>query len=70
MLRRLDRRKYQASLLGRFGILGSIRRGVASRDKEVIVPLYSAPAKPHLEYCVQASRGPQYKKGRELLEWV
>jgi len=66
MLRRLDRRKYQASLLGRFGILGSIRRGVASRDKEVIVPLYSAPAKTHLE----AYRGPQYKKGRELLEWV
>ena len=50
-------------------ILGCIKRGVASKEREGIFLLYSALMSPHLEYCVQAW-GPQHKKDVELLEWI
>ena len=50
-------------------VLGCIKRGVTSRSREGILPLYSALLRPHLEYCVQLW-GPQYRRDMELLERV
>ncbi|GAB0178291.1 hypothetical protein GRJ2_000294400 [Grus japonensis] len=50
-------------------VLGCIKRGVTSRSREVILPLYFTLVRPHLEYCVQLW-GPQYRRDMELLERV
>ncbi|GAB0181705.1 mitochondrial enolase superfamily member 1 [Grus japonensis] len=50
-------------------VLGCIRSSMTSRLREVILPLYSALMKPHLEYCIQLW-GTLHKKDMELFERV
>ena len=50
------------------GTLGCIRWSVVSRSKKVLLPLYSALVRPHLQYYVQFWAPPF--KDRELLERI
>ena len=46
---------------------GCINKGITSRDKEVIIPLYLTIVRPHVEYCVQFW-SPLYRKDVDWLQ--
>ena len=47
-------------------VLGMIRRNITYKDKSLIVPLYKAIVRPHLEYCIQAW-SPYLRKDIDML---
>ena len=50
-------------------ILGLIRRNITYKGKKLIIPLYKAIVRPHLECCIQAWR-PYCKKDIDTLERI
>jgi len=67
---KLDMNK-QRALAGQKAIhvLSSMKRSIASRLREMILPLYSALVRAHMESCVQL-RSPQHRRDMDLLERV
>ena len=50
-------------------VLGMIRRNITYKEKSLIVPLYKAIVRPHLEYCIQAWN-PHLRKDIDMLEKI
>ena len=50
-------------------VLGMIRRNITYKEKSLIIPLYKAIVKPHLEYCIQAWN-PYLRKYVDMLEKI
>ena len=50
-------------------VLGMIRRNITYKEKSLIVPLYKAIVRPHLEYCIQAWI-PYLRKDIDMLEKI
>ena len=50
-------------------VLGMIRRNITYKEKSVILPLYKAIVRPHLEYCIQAW-SPYLRKDVDMFEKI
>ena len=50
-------------------LLGMIRRNITYKEKSLIVPLYKAIVRPHLEYCIQAW-SPYLRKDIDMLDKI
>ena len=50
-------------------VLGIIQRNITYNDKSLIVPLYKAIVRPHLEYCIQAWN-PHLRKDIDMHEKI
>ena len=50
-------------------VLGMIRRNITYKEKSLIVPLYKAIVRPHLEYCIHAW-SPYLRKDIDMLEKI
>ena len=48
-------------------VIGMIRRNITYKDKSLIIYLYKAIVRPHLDYCIQAW-SPYIRKDRDMLE--
>ena len=46
-----------------------IWRNITYKEKSLIIPLYKAIVRPHLEYCIQAWN-PQLRKDIDMLEQI
>ena len=50
-------------------IIGLIRRNTTYKDKKLIIPVYKAIVRPHLEYSIKTWR-PYRKKDIDMLERI
>ena len=50
-------------------VIGMIRRNITYKENSLIVPLYKAIVRPHLEYCIQAW-SPHLRKDIDMLEKI
>ena len=51
-------------------VIGMIRRNISYKEKSLIVPLYKAIVRPHLEYRILQACSPYLRKDIDMLEKI